>query len=94
MKLTRQQMQFIINCDVEQMVEFLQQDYKISLLQAFDTVYNSNTYQKLINGQTGMYLDSERCLYNYLQEELGQRNEYNNKLNNTLDKDNNPNPQG
>lgn len=43
MKLTKNQLQFIINCDVEQLVAYLQEDYQLPLVDAFDKVYNSHT---------------------------------------------------
>ena len=46
---TKKQRQFIINCDVEEIVSFLQEDYGMSTIEAFDTIYNSKTYEKLIN---------------------------------------------
>lgn len=70
MKLNKNQLQFIINCNVEDIVTFLQQDYGYSLIEAFDKVYNSQIYQKLLNTQTGLYLQSSNYIYNYLKEEL------------------------
>ena len=70
MKLTKNQIQYIINNDVEQIVAYLQEDYKLSLLEAFDKVYNSRIYEKLSNIKTGLYLQSPDYIYDYLKEEL------------------------
>ena len=70
MRLTKNQMQFIINCDVEEIVALLQEDYQMPLIDAFDCVYNSKIYQKLINERTGLYLESPVYIYRYLQSEL------------------------
>lgn len=73
MKLNKNQLQFIINCDVEGIVKYLQEDYGYSIIDAFDKVYNSEVYQKLLNIRTGLYLESPRYIYSYLQEEIPRR---------------------
>lgn len=70
MKLTKNQLEFIINSDVEEMVAMLQEDYGLSIADAFDKIYNSETYEKLINTRTGLYLQSAEYQYDYLKEEL------------------------
>ena len=70
MKLTKNQFQFIVNCDVEEMVAYLQADQNLPLLEAFDKVYNSRIYEKLIDAKTGLYLQSADYIYDYLCEEL------------------------
>ena len=70
MKLTNNQLQYIINCDVETIVSYLLDDYKLSVLEAFDTVYNSSVYQKLINTKTGLYLQSPDYIYDYLKQDI------------------------
>ena len=73
MKLTKAQRQFIINCDVEEMVNELHTDYHMPLIEAFDAVYNSALYQKLIDPKTGLYIQSPLYQLSYLKEELNQR---------------------
>lgn len=70
MSITQDQLQFIINSDVEQMVARLQSDSGIPLDEAFDRVYNSNIYKKLLNVDTGLYLQSADYIYDYLVEEI------------------------
>ena len=70
MKLTKNQLQFIINSDVEEMVKLLQDDYHLSTIDAFDKIYNSEIYQKLLNTKTDLYLESPLYIYSYLQDEL------------------------
>lgn len=73
MRLTKNQLQFIINCDVERLVELLQQERGMSMLDAFDCVYNSRIYKKLINTDTGLYIQSAEYIYDYLEKEIGQQ---------------------
>lgn len=49
MKLCHNEIEFIINCDVEKIVSLLQEDYGMTILDAFDTIYNSRIYKKLID---------------------------------------------
>lgn len=72
MGLTKKQLQFIINSDVEQLVAYLHEDYKLSILDAFDKVYGSRIYTKLINTATGLYLQSPDYIYEYLKAELAE----------------------
>lgn len=72
MKLDNKKIEFIINCDIEEMASLLQEEYGMDLLKAFDTIYNSKIYQKLTNTETGLYIQSPLYIYNYLKEELGQ----------------------
>lgn len=51
------------------MTEYLIQDYHISLEQALDFIYNSDTYQKLENKETGLYIESPAYIYQLLDNE-------------------------
>ena len=75
MSITQDQLQFIINSDVEQMVSRLQSDKGMPLEEAFERVYNSNIYKKLLNTETGLYLQSSDYIYEYLIEELQEKQE-------------------
>lgn len=70
MKLTKNQIQFIINCDVEEIVSLLQEDYNLSLIDAFDIVYNSDLYKKLVDLKNGLYIQSPLYQYEYLKDEI------------------------
>ncbi|MCW4126854.1 hypothetical protein ONT16_00970 [Prevotella copri] len=72
MALEKKQIDFIINCDVEEIVSYLQEDYGMKILDAFDTVYNSNIYKKLIDTETGLYIQSPLYIYDYLKEEINK----------------------
>lgn len=72
MKLEDKKINFIINCDVEEIVSLLQEDYNMELLEAFDTIYNSKIYKKLIDTETGLYIQSPLYIYEFLKEEIGK----------------------
>jgi len=75
MSITQDQLQFIINSDVEQMVSRLQGEMGMPLDDAFSCVYNSNIYKKLLNVDTGLYLQSADYIYDYLIEEMDYAND-------------------
>ena len=68
--LKKSQIQLIINCDVEELVNFLKEDYKMNIIDAFDKVYNSQLYKKLIDTRNGLYIQSPRYQYEFLKEEI------------------------
>ncbi|WP_455101281.1 hypothetical protein [Prevotella denticola] len=72
MKITKRQLDFIINSDVEELVSMLQKKCQMPLTASFDHVYNSKTYQSLLNVRTGLFLQSPEYIYPYLKEELKQ----------------------
>ena len=70
MKLDNPKIEFIINCDVEEIISLLQEDYGMDMLDAFDTIYNSKIYKKLTDKETGLYVQSPLYIYEYLKEEI------------------------
>ena len=72
MALEKKQINFIIDCYVEEIVSLLQEDYGMKILDAFNTVYNSNIYKKLIDTETGLYIQSPLYIYEYLKEEINE----------------------
>lgn len=72
MALEKKQINFIIDCDVEEIVSLLQEDCGMKILDAFNTVYNSNIYKKLIDTETGLYIQSPLYIYEYLKEEINE----------------------
>jgi hypothetical protein len=68
--MRKEQIQFIIESDIEEIVSYLIEDYGISMIDAFDKVYNSQIYAKLCDTKTGLYIQSPAYIYEYLKEEL------------------------
>lgn len=52
------------------LAEMLALDYGMSVTEALDTLYNSETYAKLSNPETGLYFQSSMYVYSYLKNEL------------------------
>lgn len=68
--MRKEQIQFIIESDVEELVSFLMEDYGLNIVDAFDKVYNSQIYTKLCDTKNGLYIQSPAYIYEYLKEEL------------------------
>lgn len=52
------------------LVEMLTQDFGMTMQEALDVFYNSETYAKLNNPATGLYFQSSKYVYSYLKNEL------------------------
>lgn len=60
---------YLIDRAVDVMTGYFVQDQKQGIEQAIDFIYNSDTYQKLINTQTGLYTQSPAYIYQLLEHE-------------------------
>lgn len=72
--MNENEFQFVMDCDVEALVSYLQEDYHLSLSDAFEKVYSSKVFEKLKDRQTGLYLQSLAYIYEFLQKELTATN--------------------
>ena len=70
MKLTEQQIQFMIEDMSLELLMILMQDYKMDMSKAMDTLYNSETFERLSNIKTGLYYQSPGYVYDFLKNEL------------------------
>lgn len=60
----------MINCISKDIVGFLMEDYGKSLENSLNILYNSETFQKLNNPDTGLYFQSSRYVYQFLKNEI------------------------
>ncbi len=60
---------YLINKAVDEMVGYFIEDHHVGISEALDTVYNSETYSKLTDEQTGLYSQSPAYVYELLDEE-------------------------
>ncbi len=61
---------FVIEELVKELVLRLIDEKHLSLKDALDIVYNSETYTKIIDTRTGLYSQSTTYVYDYLESEL------------------------
>ena len=61
---------FMIEELVKDLVLKLMEDQKMSMNEALDAVYNSDTYAKVLDLETGLFSQSTAYVYSILQREL------------------------
>lgn len=52
------------------LAELLAKDFGMSIIESLDTLYNSETYVKLSDPNTGLYFQSTQYVYSFLKTEL------------------------
>ena len=52
------------------LAELLSNDLELTITEALDILYNSETYLKLSDPNTGLYFQSTLYVYSYLQQEI------------------------
>ncbi len=52
------------------LAELLAKDFGMSIAESLDTLYNSETYTKLSDPNTGLYFQSAQYVYSFLKNEL------------------------
>lgn len=52
------------------LAEFLSEDFGLTIPESLNTLYNSVTYSKLIDPNTGLYFQSSRYVYSFLKNEI------------------------
>ena len=56
--MTTGDIQYLTEALAVDLAEMLSKDFNMSILESLDTLYNSETYQKLTNPDTGLYFQS------------------------------------
>ena len=65
-----EKIKFLIDNLVDDMARYLVEDKGISMIEALDIVYNSQTYEKINDLATGLYYQSSGYNYDMLKHEL------------------------
>ncbi len=52
------------------LAELLAKDFGMDIAESLDTLYNSETYAKLSDPNTGLYFQSAQYVYSFLKNEL------------------------
>jgi hypothetical protein len=68
--MTESEFKYMKESSSADLVEMLTQDFGMSMQEALDVFYNSETYAKLNNPATGLYFQSSKYVYSYLKNEL------------------------
>ena len=69
------EIQYMNECMMRDLAMMLIKKYNVSLSEALDVLYNSETFEKLQDERTGLYFQSPVYVFDFLQKELS-RNQY------------------
>lgn len=61
---------YMIEALASDLAEMLAANFGMSIPEALDALYNSETYSKLINPASGLYFQSARYVYSFLNNEI------------------------
>ena len=64
------EVRFLIDSLVEQLTLMAVEEYKLSVPQALQLVYNSQLYEKITDLETGLYYQSAKYNYELLRHEM------------------------
>ena len=70
MTLTAGQIQYMVEEITADLIRMTMDNEGLSMREAFDKVYNSKTYQNLLNPQSQLYYQSSGYVYDLLTEEV------------------------
>ena len=68
--IKQEQIQFLIEEMTREIIIYLMQDFGYDMDKAFEIFYNSDTFERLNNTQSGLYYQSSGYVYSFLKEEL------------------------
>ena len=68
--IKQEQIQFLIEEMTREIIIYLMQDFGYDMDKAFEILYNSDTFERLNNIQSGLYYQSSGYVYSFLKEEL------------------------
>ena len=65
-----EQTKFLIDSLVEQLALWAMRDYRLSMVEALQLVFNSQLYEKVLDLETGLYYQSAAYNYVLLKHEI------------------------
>lgn len=65
-----EQTKFLIDSLVEQLALWAMRDYRLSMVEALQLIFNSQLYEKVIDLETGLYYQSAAYNYGLLKHEV------------------------
>ena len=67
------QQQEMIEYTTQEVIEYLIEDYGLSMEQAMDRFYMSDCFEKLSDTETGLYLEGSAYIYEMLKKEFKKK---------------------
>jgi len=75
MNVTQEEFQNMKEEIVKEMVSYRMEMSGCTMLQAFDEIYRSRTFERLCDPNTGLFFQSPRYVYAYLEEEMSSKSQ-------------------
>lgn len=72
--MTTTDQQFLIECLCEELIPMLMEEYGLTDMEAIKLLYQSNTFAKIEEPQTGLYYQGAVYVFEYLKEEISHKN--------------------
>jgi len=70
MNVTETDFQYMLECQERDIATILVEERHMTIHQALDCLYGSETYQKLQNPKTGLFFQSPQYVYSFLANEI------------------------
>lgn len=61
---------YMVEALAADLAELLSKDFGMNVSEALDALYNSTTYDRLLDPRTGLYFQSPLYVYSFLEAEL------------------------
>ncbi len=71
--MTATDRQFLIECLCEDLIPMLMEEYGLTDMEAIDLLYQSNTFAKIEDTQTGLYYQGAVYVFEHLKEEIARK---------------------
>ena len=72
MNVTKEDFEYMKNCLIRDILAILVEERGKDISQAFDMLYNSDTFQKLGTPKSGLFFQSPRYVLSYLDAETNE----------------------
>lgn len=70
MNVTQKEFEFMKLCMTKELTAMLMEEKGFGLQEALEIIYNSWTYEKLSDPETGLFFQSVGYVYSFLEDEL------------------------
>ncbi len=65
-----EKLNYLAECITQDLIQYLMEDYNITMEMAMDIVYHSKIFEQLYDFETHLYYESSSYVYEYLKEEI------------------------
>lgn len=69
-RMKPEQIQFLIEEMTHEIILYLMEDFKCNMIEALELYYNSDTFERVQNLNSGLYYQSSGYVYSFLKNEL------------------------